>query len=80
VSALLTILGLGVAVTLLVLFKPLLSGLFHAAAMAFRPKLSKDERLSRSHMRDTLMLQRMLNATDGASSHAAELRAMASRA
>ncbi len=75
-----SVFGIGVVATLLVMFKPLLQGLLGAAILVVRPKLSKEERLSRAHMRDTMMLQRILNASDGAPSHAAELRAMASRA
>lgn len=74
------VLGLGAVAAGLVLFKPLLTGLLNAAILLIRPKLSKEERLSRSHMRDSMLLQRMLNATDGAPSHAADLRALGSRA
>ena len=51
-----------------------------AALLVVKPKLSKEERLQRRQMRDAMMLKRMLNRSDCAPSHAAELRAMASRA
>jgi hypothetical protein len=75
-------LALAVAVTggLLVLFKPLLRGCARAAVLVVKPKLSKEEKLHRRQMRDAMMLKRMLNTSECAPSHAAELRAMASRA
>jgi hypothetical protein len=73
-------LGLAAALAVLVLFKPLLRGLGRALMLVVRPKLSKEERLQRRQMRDVMMLNRMLNAMEGSPSHAAELRALASRA
>ena len=69
-----------VAGGLLVLFQPLLRGCARAAVLVVKPKLSKEERLQRRQMRDAMMLKRMLNRSDCDPSHAAELRAMASRA
>ena len=69
-----------VSVGLLVLFKPLLLGCARALVLVFKPKLSKEQRLHRRQMRDAMMLKRMLNTNECGSSHAAELRAMASRA
>jgi hypothetical protein len=65
---------------LLVLFKPLLRGCARALVLVVKPKLSKEQRLHRRQMRDAMMLKRMLNTTECNASHAAELRAMASRA
>jgi hypothetical protein len=73
-------LSLAAAVAVLVLFKPLLRGLGRALMLVVKPKLSKEERLQRRQMRDVMMLNRMLNAKEGSPSHAAELRALASRA
>jgi len=70
----------GAACALAVLFKPLLRGLARAAMLVIKPKRSKEEQLQRRQMRDAMMLKRMLNAMEGDPSHAAELRAMASRA
>ena len=64
----------------LVLFQPLLRGCVRAAVLVVKPKLSKEERLQRRQMRDAMMLKRMLNRSECDPSHAAELRAMASRA
>jgi hypothetical protein len=69
-----------VTVGLLVLFKPLLRGVARAAMLIVKPKLTKEERLQRRQMRDAMMLKRMLNTSECGASHAAELRAMASRA
>ena len=69
-----------VTVGLLVLFKPLLRGCARAAVLIVKPKLTKEERLQRRQMRDAMMLKRMLNTGECGASHAAELRAMASRA
>jgi hypothetical protein len=69
-----------VAIGLLVLFKPLLRGCLRAAVMVVKPKLTKEELLQRRQMRDSMMLKRMLNTGECGSSHADELRAMASRA
>ncbi|HEX7987073.1 MAG TPA: hypothetical protein VF616_26430 [Duganella sp.] len=69
-----------VAIGLLMLFKPLLLGCARAAVLVVKPKLTKEERLRRRQMRDAMMLKRMLNTSECGASHAAELRAMASRA
>jgi hypothetical protein len=63
---------------LLVFFKPLLVGIARALYLVVRPRLTKEERLARRHMRDAQMLQRMINSSHGPS-HAAELRALAAR-
>ncbi|MDL2356454.1 MAG: hypothetical protein QFF03_14470, partial [Pseudomonadota bacterium] len=42
-------------------FKPLLTGIVRALVLVVRPRLSKEEKLARRHMRDALMLQRMIN-------------------
>lgn len=70
----------GLAGAMLILFKPLLRGIARALLLVVKPKLSKEQRLQRRQMRDALLLNRMLNNMDGAPSHAAELRALASRA
>ncbi|SEO29526.1 hypothetical protein SAMN05428959_106138 [Duganella sp. CF517] len=69
-----------VTIGLLILFKPLLRGCARAAVLIVKPKLTKEERLQRRQMRDAMMLKRMLNTSECGASHAAELRAMASRA
>lgn len=80
IGALQLALAVVVAAGLLVLFKPLLRGCARAAVLVVKPKLTKEERLQRRQMRDAMMLKRMLNTSECGASHAAELRAMASRA
>nr|WP_315394159.1 hypothetical protein [uncultured Duganella sp.] len=80
IGALQLALAIVVAAGLLVLFKPLLRGCARAAVLVVKPKLTKEERLQRRQMRDAMMLKRMLNTSECGASHAAELRAMASRA
>jgi hypothetical protein len=74
------LLGAALALSMLLLFKPLLRGIARALLLVVRPKLDKEQRLQRRLMKDAMMLNRMLNAMDGAPSHAAELRAIAARA
>lgn len=64
---------------LLLIFRPLLAGMLRAALLLIRPRLSREERAARAHLRDMRMLQNMINSSSGPS-HAAELRAIASRA
>ncbi|HEU4376711.1 MAG TPA: hypothetical protein VFS02_24665 [Telluria sp.] len=73
------ILGVALLAGFIVLFKPLLTGIVRALVLTVRPRLSKDELAARRHMRDAKMLQRMINSSQGPS-HAAELRALGSRA
>ena len=63
---------------LLVFFKPLLVGIARALFLVVSPRLTREERQARRQMRDAQMLQRMINSSHGPS-HAAELRALASR-
>lgn len=80
VSALKLALAGVVTGALLVLFKPLLRGVGRALVLVVRPRLSKEQRLQRRQMRDVVLLNRMLHATDADHSHATELRALAARA
>ncbi|WP_182915846.1 hypothetical protein [Massilia cavernae] len=71
-------LGLAAIGGLLMFFKPLLVGILKAMVLVVRPRLTKEQRDARRILRDGRMVQRMINASHGPS-HAAELRAMASR-
>ena len=76
-GALQTLLGMTFSVALLVLFKPLLLGIARALLLLVKPRLSKEQRLAKRQMKDTMMVKRMLQAMDGsASSQAADLRAL----
>lgn len=61
-----------------VFFRPLLLGVAKALLLVVKPRLSLEERAARAAMRDRQLLQRAINSSN-CPSHAAELRAMASR-
>jgi hypothetical protein len=63
---------------LIMLFKPLLSGIVRALVLLVNPRLTKKELAARRQMRDALMVQQMIDRSHGPS-HATELRAMAAR-
>lgn len=60
------------------LFRPLLKGIFRAALLTVRPRLSLEQRIARAKLRDRRLMQKMIAASSGPS-HAAELRAMGAR-
>lgn len=70
--------SIAVVAGLLVFFKPLLVGIARALFLVVSPRLTREERQARRQMRDAQLLQRMINSSHGPS-HAAELRALASR-
>jgi hypothetical protein len=71
-------LGLIVFAALVMLFRPLLSGIVRALVLVVRPRLTRDEQAARRQMRDAQLFQRMINSSQGVND-AAELRAMAAR-
>lgn len=64
---------------LIMLFRPLLTGIVRALVLVVRPRRSREDMAARQSRRDAQMLQRMINTSQGPS-HVAELRAMAARA
>ena len=82
-NSLLPMLGLlassGLAVLLVLVFRPLLVGMLRAALLVVRPRLSREEREARAHLRDRRVLDQMIACSSGPSD-TAELRAIASRA
>ena len=79
-DAIFAVLGAVFLATLLNLFKPLLKGIARALYLVVKPKQSRDQRLAERQMLDAALLNTMVKAMDGGSpSHAAELRALASR-
>jgi hypothetical protein len=70
--------GLSTLAGLLMLFKPLLSGIGRALMLVIRPRQSKQQQQARCKMDDSLTMQQMINTSHGPS-HTAELRAMAAR-
>jgi len=71
-------LGLAALAALVMLFRPLLSGIARALVLVVRPHRTRDEIAARRQMRDAQLFQRMINASQGPND-AAELRAMAAR-
>jgi hypothetical protein len=61
---------------LLVLFKPLLTGIGRALVLVVKPRLTKEERIARRNQRDARMVQRMIDEAQ-CPNEAAELRALA---
>jgi hypothetical protein len=74
------LLGLGAFAAVLLMFKPLLGGLFRAALLVVKPRQSLEERSLRSRVSSILMLNRMARELDFSQpSLAAELRNLAAR-
>jgi hypothetical protein len=72
--------GAAALTTLLVVFRPLVIGVFQATRLVFSPRLSLDDRKVRRTMKDVLMLNRMARDLDQTQpNQAAELRFLASR-
>lgn len=67
-----------VAIALLVLFKPLLTGVAKAIVVAVKPHLTTEQRIARRKMRDSMLIKEMMNSATGPSDMA-ELRAMGCR-
>ena len=74
------LLGLGILATMLLVFKPMLSGMLRAAVLLISPKKSREEKTGLRNLRNMLTIRRIANELDGTSPNmAAELRAMAAR-
>jgi len=74
------LLGLGAIITVLMLFKPLIVGLFRAGWIAIVPHRSLEERENRRTLRGVLMLNRMARDLDLTQPNlASELRLLAAR-
>jgi hypothetical protein len=80
VTAARPLLGLGICITLFLIFKPLLLGLVRASFLALKPRQSLEQRSIRSHLRSMLVLNRMARDLEMSQPNmASELRAVASR-
>lgn len=74
------LLGMGILATMLVVFKPLITGLLRAALLLISPRLTKDEKVASRNLRNLLAINNVARDLDSTSpSMAAELRALASR-
>ena len=70
--------GLSLAAVLLIMFKPLLTGIFNAAALAFKQRAAAPAKVSQDRLRDTIYLNRLAADDDAYQpSLAAELRGLA---
>ena len=74
------LLGLGILATVLVVFRPLITGVWRAVLVLLQPKLSREERAAQRHLRTMRAIQRASNVDSSSPSMSAELRALASRA
>lgn len=74
------LIGLGMLAALMVMFKPLLTGLLRATLLVLKPRESYDDRSARRSVESVLMLNRMARDMDDIQpSLAAELRSIAAR-
>lgn len=74
------LMGLGIFAALLVMFRPLLSGLARAALLVVSPRKSLDERRTQAHMKDVVEINRLARKLENQHpSLAAELRAFSLR-
>lgn len=74
------LIGVGIFATLLLLFKPLVTGILQAALLVISPRKSLKERKARNTVKGALMLNRMARDLDSSQpSLAAELRSLATR-
>ena len=75
-----SLIGLGIFVTLLMLFKPMIVGMLRAALLLVAPRKSLEQRQADNNMQSVLMLNRMARELDlSQPSLAAELRLLAAR-
>jgi hypothetical protein len=74
------LIGLGIFATLLVIFRPLLSGIVRAAMLVLAPRKSLQERRANAHVKDVMAVHRLARKLENQHpSLAAELRAISSR-
>jgi hypothetical protein len=74
------LIGLGIFATLLVIFRPLLTGLVRASLLVLAPRKSLDERRAEAHVQDVVAVNRLARKLESQHpSLAAELRAMSCR-
>ena len=72
--------GLGALMTMLMVFRPMVFGVFQAVRLVFSPRLTLEERNGRRTLQGVLMLNRMARDLESTEpSQAAELRQLASR-
>ena len=74
------LLGLGMIATLMLIFKPLLIGVFRAISLLFSPAKTREQKSALRNLANILAIRRVANDLDRSSPNmAAELRALAAR-
>jgi len=75
-----SLLGMGILVTMAIVFKPLLAGVLRAAKLAVFPNKTREQKSALRNLRNMLTVRRIANDLEHSSPNmAAELRALASR-
>src|SRR3569623_755271 len=75
------LIGIGVFATVLMLFKPLLSGMARTALLLVAPRKSLEQRVSEARLKSAFKLQKLARDYEASEPGlAAELRAIAARA
>ena len=81
VAAARPLIGLSILTTMLLVFKPLITGMLRALKLTIFPNKTREEKSALRNLRSMLAVRRIANELDSTSPNmAAELRALASRA
>jgi len=81
VAAARPLIGLSILTTMLLVFKPLITGMLRALKLAIFPNKTREEKSALRNLRSMLAVRHIANELDSTSPNmAAELRALASRA
>ncbi len=74
------LLGLIILATIMIIFRPLITGMLRAVMLLLNPRLTREQKTASRNLRNTLTIRRIANDLDNSSPNmAAELRALASR-
>lgn len=79
-SLLRSVIGIGVAITMVMLFRPLFIGIWRAVVIVAKPRQTLEQRISRHRHKSAITLNRLANETSLSQPNlASELRCFASR-
>ena len=74
------LLGLGIIAAMLIIFKPMFTGMLRAALLVIQPRQNREQKTAKRNLRSVMEIHRVARDFDSTSpSMAAELRAMAAR-
>jgi hypothetical protein len=74
------LLGLIILAAILIIFRPLITGMLRAVMLLLNPRLTREQKTASRNLRNMLTIRRIANDLDNSSPNmAAELRALASR-